>query len=142
MNLCGYLTKCVYFFPYCPHESPCRLSGIVVSLLQAGQCQIFSHYVLCELYERIQRDSCVTERGLSLLWDCLVFSLSLSRVKKTALSHVTSHFQRGLGSRAAEEHPARRATMPTFSLRALWLEDRRAEKSGSAGMCVHVYDYT
>lgn len=51
----------------------------------------------------------VVELGvLSLPWDCLVFSLSLSRVKKTALSHVTSHFQSGPGSRAAEEHRARR----------------------------------
>lgn len=52
---------------------------------------------LHELYERIQRDICVTERGLSLLWDCLVFSLSLSRVKKTALSHVTSHSPKWAG---------------------------------------------
>ncbi len=97
---------------------------------------------LHELHERIQRDICVIERGLSLLWGCLVFSLSLSRVKKTALSHVTPHSQSGLGSRAAEEHPARRATKPTFSLCALWLSERWAEKSRSAGMCVHVYDYT
>lgn len=88
-----------------------------------------------------QRDSCVTERSLSLLWDCIVFSLLLW-VKKTALSHVTSHFQSGPGRRAAEEHPARWATMATFSLRALWLSQWRAEKSRSAGMCVPLYDYT
>lgn len=46
------------------------------------------------------------------------------------------------GSRAAEECPARWATMAAFSLRALWLLERREEKSRSARMCVHVYDYT
>lgn len=131
------------------HVDWVELSSLCYKLDSARYLVIFISHVcvsclraLHELHEHIQRDSCVTERALSLLWDCLVFSPALSRVKKTALSHVTSHFQSGLGSKAAEEHPARRATMPTFSLWALWLSESQAEKRRSAGMCVHVYDYT
>lgn len=146
-----WITECFYLFPYYPHESPCRLSGIAISLREAGQCQIFSHYVLyvCLVWEpcmscmSAHKETVVSWReGPSLLWDCLVFSLPLSIVKKTALSHVTSHFQSGLGSEAAKEHPAWWATMPAFSSRALWLSEWQAEKSRSAGMCVYVYDYT
>lgn len=101
------------------------ISHVCVSCLRA----------LHELHEHIQRDSCVTERALSLLWNCLAFSPALSRVKKTALSHVTSHFQSGLGSKAAEEHPARRATMPTFSLWALLALWALGKPSGKVQEC-------
>lgn len=123
--------------------SPCyKLACARYLVITYCMCVCFCLRAPHELYERIQRDSCVKRRGLSLLWDCLVFSLSLSWVKKTALSHVTSHFQSGLGSRAAVKHSARQATMATFSLRALRLPRRQAEKSRSDGMCVHIYDYT
>lgn len=88
------------FLPF-PHESPCepygasyRLSGNAISLLESEQCQVFCHCMnVWESYESIQKDSCVTESSPSQFWHCFILSLSLSRVMKAALSHVSSYFQ-------------------------------------------------
>lgn len=83
--MCVYLIKCVYLFPYCPHESPCRLSGIAVSLLQAGRCYIFM-YCVC-VSEHTKRQLCHREKSITALGLYSVFPVVMSKENSTFTCH-------------------------------------------------------
>lgn len=93
-------------------------------------------YCVC-VSEHTKRQLRHRERSITALGLYSVFPVVIPSKENSTF---TCHFS--FPKWARKKHPARRATMATFSLRALWLSQWRAEKSRSAGMCVPVYDYT